>query len=193
MIAGSNRLVQTDVYAPHTVDDIYCRPPGTKFDSQRARWVTGGQKGISAIHPTGSETARINYVNALAKIVDGYIADYLVTGTRKHSEELEALYAELKQHPTPKGSDSAKLSSLLVGKWQSPRHEYIFKKDGTWSMLPIEKNTIHGKWRIEGNQYYDTAAIEPASTSQYTIILLNTRYFVFAENDAVFFESRIPK
>jgi hypothetical protein len=57
-------------------------------------------------------------------------------------------------------------SSLLVGKWQSPRHDYLFRADGTWTMLPAEEDGVqstHG--RIEGNQFFDTAATEPKRAS----------------------------
>lgn len=143
--------------------------------------------------PPGNEAARLNYVNRLAKIVDAFVTDRLTSGSRKSSKDLDPVYAELRKHPAPKDSDSRKLSQFLVGKWQSPRHEYLFRKDGTWSMLPLEEGTTHGTWRIEGNQYSDTAATKPPMTSRYTIIVLNERYFVFMDKDYVFFESRIKE
>lgn len=77
-----------------------------------------------------------------------------------------------------------------MGKWDSPRHEYAFKKDGTWVMLPEEPRVTHGKWRIEGNQYFDTAMVKPPQTTQYTIILLTKKYFIFTDNENVFYETR---
>ena len=42
-----------------------------------------------------------------------------------------------------------------------------------------------------GNQYFDTAATDPPQTSQYTIILISSRDFVFADQEGVFLEVRI--
>jgi len=143
--------------------------------------------------PPGNETARIEYVTAIARIVDKYIEEYRENGDRSHSDDLQAAYAEMKLHPAPGNSDSHTLSALRVGKWSSPRHDYIFKKDGTWSMLPIEELTTHGKWRIEGNQYYEEYGMPSATAPRYTIILLSSRYFVFADKEVVFFESRMTE
>jgi hypothetical protein len=97
--------------------------------------------------------------------------------------------AEIKQHPAP--NDGKALSMLLVGKWESPRHDHLYRADGTWTMLPVEPDITHGTWRIEGNQYFDTAAIEPPQTSQYTIILISKRDFVFTDQEIVFYETRL--
>jgi len=58
-------------------------------------------------------------------------------------------------------------------------------------MLPIEQDTTHGRWRIDGNQYFDTAAMEPPETTQYTIILITKRDFVFTNQTHVFYETRL--
>jgi hypothetical protein len=63
--------------------------------------------------------------------------------------------------------------------------------DGTWTMLPIEENTTHGHWHIDGNQYFDTAAMEPPETTQYTIILITKKDFVFTDQAHVFYETRL--
>jgi len=44
-------------------------------------------------------------------------------------------------------------------------------------MLPVEENVTHGRWRIEGNQYFSTAATDPPET-RYTIILITKKDFV---------------
>ena len=47
-------------------------------------------------------------------------------------------------------------------------------------MLPAEEDGVqstHGRWRIEGNQFFDTAATEPSEASQYTMI--TRKDFVF--------------
>ena len=46
--------------------------------------------------------------------------------------------------------DDATLSRLLVGTWQSPRHQIVYRADGTWLLdPPDEGDNAHGKWRIE--------------------------------------------
>jgi hypothetical protein len=83
------------------------------------------------------------------------------------------------------------LSSLLVGKWESPRHDYLYRADGTWSMIPEEPDIAHGTWRIEGNRYIDTHASDPPQATQYTIILITKRDFVFTDHEVVFYETRL--
>ena len=97
------------------------------------------------------------------------------TGYPPEIETWQAIDAEIKEHPAPKDSDSKALSRLILGKWESPRHDYLYRADGTWTMLPADPDTTHGTWRIDGNQYFDTAATDPPQTSQYTIILISSR------------------
>ena|SRR5882724_5541393 len=137
-----------------------------------------------ASHP--SEAARSNYITRLVPMRQK--AARLKTG------DWQAADTEIKRHPAPKDSDSKTLSSLLVGKWQSPRHDYLYRADGTWTMLPAEEDGVqstHGSWRIEGNQFFNTAAIEPPETSQYTIILITKKDFVFTDQTHVFYETRL--
>jgi hypothetical protein len=103
---------------------------------------------------------------------------------RLKTDEWQAIDAEIKRHPAPSDSDSKKLSSVLVGEWASPRHDYLYRADGTWTMLPVEENVTHGRWRIEGNQYVSTAATDPSET-RYTIILITKKDFVFTDQTAV--------
>jgi hypothetical protein len=110
---------------------------------------------------------------------------------RKNTDEWQAIDAEIKQHPAPKDSGSKAFSSLRVGEWKSPRHDYLYRSDGTWTMLPAEENITHGNWRIEGNQYFDTAAVATTETNQYTIILITENDFVFADQTDVFYETRL--
>ena len=58
-------------------------------------------------------------------------------------------------------------------------------------MLPEDPDTTHGTWRFEGNQYFDTAAIDPAGTRQYTIILITKQIFVFTDQEVVLYEKRL--
>ena len=142
---------------------------------------------------TNGEAARLVYVNKLAGILGDLIDDFKVTGHRKDAHYFDLLYAELKQHPAPANSDSRLLTRLRIGKWQSPRHDYLFRGDGTWSMLPIEPEVTHGHWRIVGNHYFD--GINPVLTKEdeYTIILLTKTCFVFTKGADVFYETRLTK
>ena len=132
-------------------------------------------------HPT--EAARSNYVTLLMQMRE--------KAAHLNTDEWQAIDTEIKQHPAPKDSDSKRLSSLRIGKWRSPRHQYLYRDDGTWTMLPAEADSTHGSWRIEGNQYFDTAAVKPAEPSQYTIILLSRNNFVFSDETSVFYETRL--
>jgi hypothetical protein len=44
------------------------------------------------------------------------------------------------------------LRRIMVGKWTTGRHEYEYKVDGTWVMLPTDISTTRGRWRIENHQ-----------------------------------------
>lgn len=131
-------------------------------------------------HP--GEAARSDYISRLVRMRE--------KAARARTDEWQAIDDEIKRHPAPNDSDSKTFSSLLIGKWASPRHEYLFRLDGTWTMLPADENTTHGRWRIEGNQYFDTVATEPPETTRYTIILI-TKDFVFTDQKHVFYERRI--
>jgi hypothetical protein len=129
-------------------------------------------------HP--SEADRSNYVTRLVRLREKAVA----------ANQWQAVDAEIKQRPAPSNSDSKTLSGLLVGQWESPRHDYLYRADGTWTMLPIETGVTNGNWRIEGNQYFATAATEPPLKSQYTIILITKTDFVFTDQTNVFYEKR---
>ena len=59
-------------------------------------------------------------------------------------------------------------------------------------MLPEEEEGItHGVWRIEGNQYFFIAAIEPAGKSPDTIILITKKDLVSSDQTGVFYETRL--
>jgi hypothetical protein len=132
-------------------------------------------------HP--SEAARSDYITRLVRLREKAV--------RLRTDEWQAIDAEIKRHPAPNDSSSKSFPGLLVGKWESPRHEYLFRVDGTWTMLPADENTTHGRWHIEGNQYFSTVATEPPETMQYTIILITRKDFVFADQEHVFYEKRL--
>jgi hypothetical protein len=70
----------------------------------------------------------------------------------------------------PRNVDSRKLSQLLVGTWQSPRHGYVFRADGTYGLVGTDEKL---KWRIDGNEYIDDVSRGP-------IILLDSNHFIYA-------------
>src|SRR6516225_145328 len=65
----------------------------------------------------------------------------------------------------------AQLTKLMVGAWRSPRHDYIYFADGTWSMGKKEPGVLHGRWRIRGHRletsstYSNGAGAEPGEQS----------------------------
>ena len=131
-------------------------------------------------HP--SEAARADYITRLVRLSE--------EATRTSDYTWQAIDAEIKQHPAPNDSNNNVLSILLVGKWESPRHDYLYRADGTWTMLPVDPDITHGTWHIEGNQFFDTAATDPPETTQYTIILITKSDFVFTDQERVFYEKR---
>lgn len=128
-----------------------------------------------------TEPARVSYVTKLIRMRARF--------AQANNEQWKAVDAEIMRHPAP--ADSAELSTLLIGEWASPRHEYVFRSDGTWSMLPVEPDVTHGTWRIEGNHYFDT---DPTGhTTKYTVLLLTANDFVFTDGKVPFYETRIGK
>jgi hypothetical protein len=132
--------------------------------------------------PTDNEAARQTYVEKLAQIADEFVSRFREAGER-NDEAMTAIDAELSKHPLPPDSDSKKLTKLLIGKWNSPRHTYIFRPNGKYG---VEDGPINSSWRIKGNQLIE-------GSSRGTIILLNSNYFIYAEDDDVFFHSRVKE
>jgi hypothetical protein len=128
-----------------------------------------------------TEAARISYVTKLIRMRARF--------AQANNEQWKAVEAEIMRHPAP--ADSAELSTFLIGEWASPRHEYVFRSDGTWSMLPAEPDATHGTWRIEGNQYFDKGP--GGQTTKYTILLLTVNDFVFTDREVVFYETRMGR
>lgn len=128
-----------------------------------------------------TEAARVSFVTKLIHMRARF--------AQANNEQWKAVDAEIMRHPAP--ADSPELSTLLIGEWASPRHDYFFKSDGTWSMLPAEPDATHGNWRIEGNQYFDKGP--DGETTKYTILLLTVNDFVFTDREVVFYETRIGK
>ena len=102
---------------------------------------------------------------------------------------LRACIAEIRRRRAPENTEG--YTKLMAGKWSSPRHEYIYRADGTWSMLPEEEGATRGRWRIAGNQFFSNADIEAEDSRTYTILLLTKDNFIFTDGDTVFYEERI--
>jgi hypothetical protein len=77
--------------------------------------------------------------------------------------------------------DDATLSRLLVGTWQSPRHETQYRADGTWILdPPDEGDNTRGKWRIEHGRLIETWRFRDEnsdSTSVEEIVELTDKIF----------------
>jgi hypothetical protein len=131
---------------------------------------------------SNDEAARLTYVNKLAEIYHRFLKNYWATGD-KSANYATLVNAELKKHPAPKDSDAKKLSKLLVGKWQSSRHIYVFRANGKYG---TEDGPIDDNWRIQGNQLIQGDLTGP-------IILLNQDYFIYSSRGSVFFHSRVKE
>ena len=77
--------------------------------------------------------------------------------------------------------DDATLSPLLVGTWQGPRHQTVYRADGTWMLDPPDEGAnTRGKWRIEHGKLIETWRFNDASsdsTSTEEIIELTEKTF----------------
>jgi hypothetical protein len=85
----------------------------------------------------------------------------------------------------------ANYSTLIVGKWRSPRHDYIYYSDGTWRMAPPA--TTHGTWHIEGKTLYESTPIENGEKIEesYEIVSLTSEKLVFKTPGTTFEMERI--
>ena len=137
----------------------------------------------------------------IAKPDEAARARYITTLTRlreklaRSNGDWKDVDAEIMRHPAPADSDSKALSTLRVGTWSSPRHDYLYRKNGTWTMLPADPENTHGTWHIEGNKVEERPMVggAAAETLKYTIILLSPKDFVFTDGTVVFYEVRKGK
>ena len=127
------------------------------------------------------DAARVTYVTKLAQIADRLVSEY--RSGQRNDELMGAINSELQKHPAPKDIDSKKLRQLLVGKWESPRHTYVFRANGKCG---TEGGAIDGNWRIQGSQLIQGDLSGP-------IILLNQDYFIYSSRGSVFFHSRVKE
>jgi hypothetical protein len=135
---------------------------------------------------------RLRYVHKLAEIFERQLHEYQIRkyfpergGTRHGDEDDAELYEsidrELNAHPTPENADPKKLTRLLLGKWQFPRHMYVFNANGTTGM---EDGEMDSRWRIRGNQILHGNLAE-------TIILLDSDYLILSIDGQIAFHSRV--
>ena len=98
--------------------------------------------------------------------------------------------AELRRHPAPPNTDA--FLTARQGKWISPRHDYLYRADGTWVMDPDagDANPTHGTWSIKGNQYFESVDVVAEKGRAYTIILLDAGNFIYAQGNTTFYEKR---
>ncbi len=157
----------------------------SKANSSQSHDQTSDVPGLEAAkteYDTSShdEAARVRYVTKLAGMLGQGMEYWWRTHDRMGGPNLDGVEEELIKHPAPGNADSKELSRLLVGKWLSPRHVYVFRADGTYGLVDTDERI---KWRINGNEYLDDVA-------RGTIILIDHKYFVYAEGQGVAFYMR---
>jgi hypothetical protein len=139
------------------------------------------------------EAARVKLVTTLAKKMREYAMNFHDTGSRDHDEDFRAYSAEAVKHPAPKDLNGKALAPLLVGKWETTRHDFEYKKNGTYVMLPDEPEAARGKWRIEGNQFIQT---EGDAEARYSLIFLDKETLLYSDKsikDSAFILTRMKK
>jgi hypothetical protein len=96
---------------------------------------------------------------------------------------------EIRRHPVISGM--AGFPKARLGKWISPRHDYLYRSNGTWTMTDggDDPDNTHGKWSIGGNIYSEKATDEDVPR-HYTILLVDAKNFIYADEQTVFYEQR---
>jgi hypothetical protein len=132
-------------------------------------------------HPT--EADRVRYITRLVRLRESF--------TRRDAEKMFAVDKEVIRHPMPALADPRELAKKIAGKWTSPRHQYLYRADGTWTMLPEfidgQKST-HGIWHVEGNQF--SQGQSEADAERETIILLTSTDFVWSTKAVPYYMRR---
>ena len=127
-----------------------------------------------------TESARSRYLTKLVHMRERF--------ARAKGNAWKAIDAQIMRHPAP--PDPASLSAMMIGQWRSPRHDYIYRRDGTWSMLPVEPDTTAGTWHFEGNQCVETNVL---GSFRYTTLLLTAEDYVCTDGSVVFYRKRLPR
>jgi hypothetical protein len=163
-------------------------------------FALAGIANLVAAEPKELASAKADFAK-IAKPDEAAREHYITTLTRlreklaRSNGDWKDVDAEIMRHPAPADADGKAQTKLREGIWTSPRHDYLYRKDGTWTMLPADPGTTHGTWHIEGNQCEERAIVQGAApdTSKYKIILLTPKDFVFTDGTAVFYEVRKSK
>src|SRR4029077_12199060 len=134
----------------------------SKRDSSQPDEKTSGDFGLKAAkteYDTSShdEAARVRYVTKLAGMLGKGMQYWWRTHDKMGGPNLDGVEEELIKHPMPRNVDSRKLTQLLIGKWASPRHVYVFRADGTYGVADEQRD----KWRIDRNEYIDDVSRGP--------------------------------
>ena len=127
-----------------------------------------------------TETARANYVERLVLLRQQFAS--------ARNQAWQVVDAEIRHHPAP--PDSSRFARIMIGKWRSPRHDYVYRRNGTWSMLPAEPDSTRGKWHFVGNVCIETNIL---GTYRYTTILLTAEDYVCTDGEVVFYRKRLSK
>ena len=133
---------------------------------------------VALRHP--SEAQRVQYIMRLIRLRESF--------TRADDETLRAIDAEIVKHPMPVPRDASALSRRLIGRWQSPRHAYFYRADGTWSWDEETFQETTGTWHIEGNKFFQVFGSTPDSGE--VIILLTSKDFLFGDHVAPYYLRR---
>ncbi len=130
-----------------------------------------------------TESDRMRYITRLVRLRESF--------TRADAEMMLAIDKEVIRHPMPVPPGPNELRRRVIGKWTSPRHQYLYRANGTWTMLPEfidgEKSTA-GTWSIEGNQFIQNFKNSPGSHEE--IILLTATDFVWSTKTAPYYLRR---
>ena len=134
-----------------------------------------------------TESDRVRYITALVRLRESF--------TRADYKKMEAIDTEVVKHPMPSEVDSADLRKRIVGHWTSPRHSYLYRADGTWTMLPEFEDgyqATHGVWHIERNTFFQNALVKPPEQPDRgeTMIILTGTDFVWSTHIAPYYMRR---
>src|SRR5947207_10201223 len=116
-----------------------------------------------------TEVDRVRYITELARLRE--------TFTRAEYKKMDAIDNEVIKHPMPPNVDASVLRKRIVGRWTSPRHTYLYRDDGTWTLLPEVVDgvkTTRGTWRVESNKFFQDFAGEPPDRGETLIIVTDT-------------------
>lgn len=138
--------------------------------------------------PHGEDAARARYVNKLSHILSRLFAEHAATNRYDNPQLWDSILGELNQHPVPTNSDPEALAKLIVGKWESPRRIYEYRKDGTlWVWNGDEDPVPRGTWHIDGNQ------LQFSEYDDGTLLVLDGSFLIYTDGETSFFHARVSR